>query len=124
MIPYGGSDDRLMAELGIPFDTVKPVELIRPLVASCTSATTSCSTSSPGREASRTPSRCRTTLDGGRRRCISVNIPEPTADGSNARRAGFAKVSDLTYARLVAIAEQLPTAREQGLRVHVLQEGS
>ena len=39
VIPYGGSDDRLIEELGIPFDTVKPVELIKPLVASCTSAT-------------------------------------------------------------------------------------
>ncbi|MDB5367857.1 MAG: methylase family protein [Rhodospirillales bacterium] len=34
VIAYGGSDDALLAELGIPFDTPKPVELVRDLIAS------------------------------------------------------------------------------------------
>lgn len=33
VIAYGGSDDALLAELGIPFDTPKPVELVRELIA-------------------------------------------------------------------------------------------
>ncbi|GIL38052.1 site-specific DNA-methyltransferase [Roseiterribacter gracilis] len=33
VIAYGGSDDALLAELGIPFDTPKPVELVRDLLA-------------------------------------------------------------------------------------------
>jgi adenine-specific DNA-methyltransferase len=34
VITYGGSDDALLAALGIPFDTPKPVELVRDLIAS------------------------------------------------------------------------------------------
>jgi adenine-specific DNA-methyltransferase len=34
VVAYGGSDDALLAELGIPFDTPKPVELVRELIAS------------------------------------------------------------------------------------------
>jgi adenine-specific DNA-methyltransferase len=43
--------------------------------------------------------------DGGRRTCLSVNSPEPTRPGSNADLAGYAKVSDITRARLRAVAE-------------------
>ena len=41
--------------------------------------------------------------DGGRRTCVSVNLPEPVRPGSNADRAGLAKVSDVTRARLRAV---------------------
>jgi adenine-specific DNA-methyltransferase len=34
VIAYGGSDDALLAELGVPFDMPKPVELVRDLLAS------------------------------------------------------------------------------------------
>jgi adenine-specific DNA-methyltransferase len=43
--------------------------------------------------------------DGGRRTCLSVNAPEPVRPGSNADRAGYARVSDVTRARLRAVAE-------------------
>jgi len=120
VIPYGGSDDRLMDALGIPFDTVKPVELVRPLVASCTAADDVVLDFFAGSATVAHAVAVQNDLDGGRRRCISVDVPEPTRRSSSARRAGFAHVSDLTYARLVAITEQLPAAREQGLRVYVL----
>jgi adenine-specific DNA-methyltransferase len=42
--------------------------------------------------------------DGGRRRCLSINSPEPTRPGSNADLAGYARVSDVTRARLRAVA--------------------
>jgi adenine-specific DNA-methyltransferase len=45
------------------------------------------------------------TADGGRRTCLSVNSPEPTRPGSNAELAGYAKVSDITRARLRAVAD-------------------
>ncbi|MGC4110739.1 MAG: site-specific DNA-methyltransferase [Nocardioides sp.] len=43
--------------------------------------------------------------DGGRRTCVSVNSPEPVRPGSNADLAGFARVSDVTRARLKAVAD-------------------
>ncbi len=43
--------------------------------------------------------------DGGRRTCLSVNAPEPVRPGSNADLAGFARVSDVTRARLRAVAD-------------------
>jgi adenine-specific DNA-methyltransferase len=41
--------------------------------------------------------------DGGRRICVSVNSPEPVRPGSNADLAGYARVSDVTRARLRAV---------------------
>ncbi len=43
--------------------------------------------------------------DGGRRTCVSVNLPEPVRPGSNADLAGLARVSDVTRARLKAVAD-------------------
>jgi adenine-specific DNA-methyltransferase len=43
--------------------------------------------------------------DGGRRTCVSVNSPEPVRAGSNAGLAGHVLVSDVTRARLRAVAD-------------------
>jgi adenine-specific DNA-methyltransferase len=43
-------------------------------------------------------------FDGGRRTCVSINAPEPVRPGSNADLAGLARVSDVTRARLRAVA--------------------
>jgi adenine-specific DNA-methyltransferase len=43
--------------------------------------------------------------DGGRRTCVSVNVAEPVRPGSNADLAGLARVSDVTRARLTAVAD-------------------
>jgi adenine-specific DNA-methyltransferase len=45
------------------------------------------------------------TVDGGRRTCVSVNAAEPVRAGSNAGLAGLARVSDVTRARLRAVAD-------------------
>ncbi len=54
--------------------------------------------------------------DGGSRTCTSINHPEPTRPGSNARLAGHATVADVTRARLRAVAEQVGGGLEE--RVH------
>ncbi len=56
--------------------------------------------------------------DGGRRRCLSVNLPEPTPTDSNARKAGYSTVSEITYARLRAAMDEV--SDQQGLRVFAL----
>lgn len=59
--------------------------------------------------------------DGGRRRSISINIPEETAVGSEARRAGFSTVSAISLARLQWVAANVEGAENAGLRVFSLQ---
>jgi adenine-specific DNA-methyltransferase len=44
-------------------------------------------------------------VDGGRRTCVSINSGEHVRPGSNADLAGYARVSDVTRARLLAVAD-------------------
>lgn len=55
--------------------------------------------------------------DGGRRRCISVNIQEPLADASGARDAGFQTVTDIAVARIRRAMSLVPGGESLGLRV-------
>ena len=45
--------------------------------------------------------------DGGTRKYILVQVPQVTDENSNARRAGFKKISDITIARNKAVAEKV-----------------
>lgn len=45
--------------------------------------------------------------DGGNRKYILVQVPQTTDENSNARRAGFKKISDITIARNKAVAEKV-----------------
>ncbi len=45
--------------------------------------------------------------DGGHRKYILVQVPQTTDENSNARRAGFKKISDITIARNKAVAEKI-----------------
>ncbi len=51
--------------------------------------------------------------DGGSRRCLSINSPEPTRVGSNAHAAGLMTVADITRARLRAVAEAVGGGLEE-----------
>lgn len=50
--------------------------------------------------------------DGGRRKYILVQVPQKTDENSNARRAGFKKISDITIARNKAVAEEVKNSFE------------
>lgn len=49
--------------------------------------------------------------DGGRRRIIQVQLPEPTPDGSPAKRAGFGDIASVAQFRMVKSAEQIASSR-------------
>lgn len=55
--------------------------------------------------------------DGGRRRCVSVNIQEPLADESGARDAGFRTVTDIAVARIKKAMSMVAGGENMGLRV-------
>lgn len=50
--------------------------------------------------------------DGGQRKYILVQVPQATGENSNARRAGFKKISDITIARNKAVVEKVRASFE------------
>ena len=54
--------------------------------------------------------------DGGNRRFILVNIPEPTNEKSIAHKSGINSVSDITRMRLRKVLENIPGAKTSGLK--------
>jgi len=54
--------------------------------------------------------------DGGGRRCISVNLPEPVPEGSNAKQLGYDVVSEITVARIKKAMKSDALLMTQGLR--------
>lgn len=116
IIPHGGSDDRLLEELQIPFDTPKPIEFIRRLVAATTSGDDIVLDFFAGSGSTAHAVALQNDLDGGRRCTISVNIPEPVEKNSYAHRLGFETVSEITFARLQAVHATTTSGSELGLR--------
>lgn len=124
ILAYGGSDDALLAEMGVPFDTPKPVSLIRALVAACTSQSDTILDFFAGSGSTAHAVALQNDMDGGARRSISVNVPEPVRPGSEAERSGFKVVSDITLRRLEVMGELLESPRRLGLRVFRLRAGA
>ncbi|WP_194860209.1 site-specific DNA-methyltransferase [Dietzia sp. SYD-A1] len=88
----------LMGDHG--FDTVKPVELVKRLVFHATSDDDLILDFFAGSGTTGHAVMAQNAEDGGSRRFVLVQLPEPTEASSVARRAGFATVSDLTRSRL------------------------
>lgn len=55
--------------------------------------------------------------DGGNRTYVCVTLDEPTPEDSEAKKAGFKKVSQITEARLTKVVEISDGAKSRGLRV-------
>lgn len=55
--------------------------------------------------------------DGGQRRTISINLPEPVVPESKADLLGFDFISEITEARIKKVMESDPQFNSQGLRV-------
>lgn len=55
--------------------------------------------------------------DGGNRRYVLVNLPEPTAESSAQRRAGYLTVSSITLERIKKVMDVVPGAHTSGTRV-------
>lgn len=62
--------------------------------------------------------------DGGKRRWILVNLPEPTPDGSDAKKAGYDTVSSITAARIKAVRASVVGADSTGIRAVALRRSN
>ncbi|MCX7542271.1 site-specific DNA-methyltransferase [Corynebacterium sp. P5848] len=62
--------------------------------------------------------------DGGRRRCISVQLPEPTPEGSAARDAGFSTIADISRERIRRAGDRIESGEtHRGHRNEQLDTG-
>jgi adenine-specific DNA-methyltransferase len=120
-----GSTD--LATLGIDpawFDYPKPSRLLQVLVAATTERDSLVLDFFAGSGSTAHAVALQNEVDNGVRRVISVNLQEPTADDSEARKAGLEVVSDITRARLSAIASKVTGAGDLGLRIFRLTESN
>ncbi|WP_203569115.1 site-specific DNA-methyltransferase [Aestuariimicrobium ganziense] len=113
-----------LAALGLArvFDTPKPVALLRPLIAAATGPDDLVLDFFAGSGSTGHAVALQNSLDGGRRRCLSVNNAEPTHPRSIAAAQGFASVADITRSRLDRVLAVVPGAAEAGLGLAGLRE--
>ena len=107
LLYYGGSDDALLADLNIPFDTPKPVQIAKRLIqticknddilidffaGSCTAAHALMLLNAE---------------DGANRRFIMVQLPEECDEKSEARKLGYSVVSEIGKNRIRRAAQKI-----------------
>lgn len=111
---------------GTIFDTPKPTKLIRRVLQLATSADSDDIVLDffAGSGSTAHAVALQNADDGGRRRVISVNIPEATTVGSEARKAGYKTVSDITLARLQWVCKNVKGAEEYGLKAFSFGESN
>ena len=100
------------------FDYTKPVELVRKLVELLTSPEDGDIVIDffAGSGTTAHAVTAQNASDGGNRRSISVNLPEPTPENSAAHDAGYETVSDVTYARIMAGLAHASSTNKEGLK--------
>lgn len=107
LLYYGGSDDDLLKDLGVVFDNPKPVKVSKSLISSLCgdegivldffagSGTTAQAVMELNLE------------DGGNRECICVQMPEVLEEKSEAYKAGYRTIADITRARIEKVIAKL-----------------
>lgn len=126
LLYYGGSDDQILRELGIPFDNPKVVSIVKEHI---------CALTNPGDivldffSGSATTAHAVMELnakDGGKRPFIMVQSAEETGRPSPAWQAGFETISQLGRARIVRAGEKLAAEAagdlDIGLRVFKVEK--
>tara|TARA_R110002033_G_scaffold99463_2_gene147855 strand:+ start:3167 stop:5188 length:2022 start_codon:yes stop_codon:yes gene_type:complete len=107
LVSFGGSDDTLFKELNLEFDNPKPFkfskDFLKPFISTedivldffAGSGTTGHAITELNQE------------DGGNRKYILVQLPEQTDEKSEAHKAGYKKISDITTERNKRVIEKI-----------------
>ncbi len=106
------------------FDTPKPVDLLRVLIGAVTGSDDLVLDFFAGSASTAHATAAQNEVDGGQRRCITVNLPEPTPEDSEAAKMGFATVSEIAIERIRRVLDGSPPAQDAGLRVMALAESN
>lgn len=102
------------------FETAKPTDLIARVVAIGSADSDIVLDFFAGSGATAHAVAIQNVADGGKRRCISVNLPEPTPVDSAAYGAGYETVSAITLERIRQVMGTVDRADELGLRAYRL----
>jgi len=95
----------LMGEHG--FDTVKPVDLVKQLVFHATSGDDIVLDFFAGSGTTGHAVMAQNAEDGGTRRFVLVQLPEPSGEGSSASNAGFKTIADISRKRIEAAGDRV-----------------
>ncbi len=102
IIPFGGSDDALLKELAIPFDQPKPMELVASLIGCCTKEQDVVMDFFAGSGTTGHAVMTQNAVDGGNRRYILVQLPEPLDPENKEQKTAAAFCDSLEEPRNLA----------------------
>jgi len=123
ILPFGGSDDRLLEELGVPFDQPKPVALTAALVGWCLPRPGTVLDFFAGSGTTGHAVMLQNAADGIARRFVLVQLPEPLDPGSPSQEAAARfcdllgrprTIAELTKERLRRAADGVRAAHPAG----------
>ncbi len=114
---HEGNNELKALDLAGVFNNPKPTKLIRKVLELFTGGTDVVLDFFAGSGTTAHAVALQNESDGGQRRCISVNLPEPVSEGSAAETAGLLSVSAITLKRIHTMMRAVPGAAEMGLRV-------
>lgn len=106
LLYHGGSDTELLEQLGIPFDTPKPLAICQEHIAAFTSGSDMVLDFFSGSATVAHAVLQQNAEDGGQRRFIMVQWPEPVRTKA-ARDAGFHTICDMGEARIRRAAQRI-----------------
>jgi adenine-specific DNA-methyltransferase len=107
LLYYGGSDDALLAELKIPFDTPKPVQVAKRLIQSICKNDDILIDFFSGSCTAAHALMLLNAEDGADRRFIMVQLAEECDEKSEARRLGYSVVSEIGKNRIRRAAQKI-----------------
>lgn len=107
LLYYGGSDDALLAELNIPFDTPKPVQIAKRLIQSICKNDDILIDFFAGSCTAAHALMLLNAEDGANRRFIMVQLPEECDEKSEARKLGYLFVPEIGKNRIRRAAQKI-----------------
>ncbi len=107
LLYYGGSDDALLADLSIPFDTPKPVQVAKRLIQSICKNDDILIDFFAGSCTAAHALMLLNAEDGANRRFIMVQLPEKCDEKSEARKLGYSVVSEIGKNRIRRAAQKI-----------------
>lgn len=100
LLYYGGSDDALLSALGLFFDNPKPVTVSKKLISSICSGNEIVVDFFAGSATTAHAVMQLNAEDGGNRVFIMVQLPEPCDDNSDAFKAGYKTIAEISKERI------------------------
>ncbi|WP_236589881.1 site-specific DNA-methyltransferase [Ramlibacter aurantiacus] len=107
LLYYGGSDDALLADLSIPFDTPKPVHVAKRIIQSICKNDDILIDFFAGSCTAAHALMLLNAEDGTNRRFIMVQLPEECDEKSEARKLGYSVVSEIGKNRIRRAAQRI-----------------